>query len=1276
MSAIKPTRIVWCVLSMAATSLALGAVSYNLARAAPVPPPAPGQTIRLNVADPGSSDNPDLSDDGRYVVFESASAVLTAGDTNGSTDIFIRDTTSATTQLLSLVHGSSTTQGSGSSRLPAISASGDVVAFLSDAKNLTADPYTITPGFLNIFVRVRSTLETIRINAPGGLEPDASAALVPVGISSDGAYVLFTSYATNLTPAVSITQTTTGGQPMAHLYLWGPRTAPVLRMVDVGPSDTAACFIEPPYNSGSLASTSAAVSSDGDYVAFSSLCQDLVSPPLVQGNAQVFRWQKDSGVVELVTKDVSGNPISAFDGASTGSLSANGCFISFASVSNDLVVSDNNGKQDTFLWDCLSATPNKIERVSLANGGVIELNGDSTPGYVSSGGRYVSFASTASNAVLGDSNNSCDNDNDGVYNENCPDVFVRDRTTSATVRVSVATDGWQLSLGVGFNFEMTPDTRYFAVVSDSPDLGTNNDVVFLRDDIANTTALASVPYEDPEADEDSYHATLSNAGRYVAFASDADNLAYGAYTQTQVFVRDLTLGSYRVMSVNGFTRANGFSGNPSLSGDALCWVAFESDASNLIISGTYGVADTNGVRDILIKSCEGAGPYRVSVERQSPTQYIQAVAANRNPVFSRNAEAVVFESDDTQLVGSPVITNPSAPQLYLADVNRLFTSGSILIRVSGATDYSNGSNVHPVISADGECVAWASNATNNLLSNNPPNSDTHRIYYSLLDLPTHTVITATRLSPISSHADYPALSADCRYVAWVEQETLTATYQLKFYDGVSGVFETLDTDVTTSHAPAISDNGRFVTYCSQDSGTGTDVVYSYDRALRQRWLASRTASGAVPNGGFSCVLDRGGSATDSGRFLVYSSEATDLVADDANGFFDIFGSTISATEVSTITFATPSFTVTKGAGIAPIVVARAGPTNLPAQVDFTYVNVTDADYLVDYTVYTPSPLQFAVGEVSKTITVGIGSDYNPSSPPTIIVHFSLAAVQTATIGSPYAIDLTILNPAPEPITGLSASNSSPTPVGSPTYFTATVASGNYISYTWAFGDGTFGVGEVVSHTYASLGDYVAVVTATNPVSNDSANTPVNVYEEAITGLIAHSDSPTLINTPTTLSATVTAGTNVVYAWQFGDGNIALGQIVTHTYPAVELYTATVQATNSLGNVTASTVISITAVPLTQTITFDPLPNKIVVDPPFVITATASSGLPVSFSAAGLCSVAGNVVTLLDVGSCSITASQPGTVTWNPAPDVTRTFQILDEVFNVYLPFLRKGVESP
>ncbi len=77
----------------------------------------------------------------------------------------------------------------------------------------------------------------------------------------------------------------------------------------------------------------------------------------------------------------------------------------------------------------------------------------------------------------------------------------------------------------------------------------------------------------------------------------------------------------------------------------------------------------------------------------------------------------------------------------------------------------------------------------------------------------------------------------------------------------------------------------------------------------------------------------------------------------------------------------------------------------------------------------------------------------------------------------------------------------------------------------------------------------------------------------------------------------------------------------------------------------------------QTITFGGPTAKTYGDPDFTVTATASSGLPVSFSAGGNCTVAGSLVHITGAGSCTITASQAGDATYNPAPDVVRTFPI-------------------
>jgi hypothetical protein len=83
----------------------------------------------------------------------------------------------------------------------------------------------------------------------------------------------------------------------------------------------------------------------------------------------------------------------------------------------------------------------------------------------------------------------------------------------------------------------------------------------------------------------------------------------------------------------------------------------------------------------------------------------------------------------------------------------------------------------------------------------------------------------------------------------------------------------------------------------------------------------------------------------------------------------------------------------------------------------------------------------------------------------------------------------------------------------------------------------------------------------------------------------------------------------------------------------------------------------------QTITFGALPNRSPDDPDFDVSATSDSGLPVSFSAAGLCTVAGTTVHITGPGSCTITASQAGDLVFKPATPVSQTFAIGPGVTN-------------
>ena len=100
-----------------------------------------------------------------------------------------------------------------------------------------------------------------------------------------------------------------------------------------------------------------------------------------------------------------------------------------------------------------------------------------------------------------------------------------------------------------------------------------------------------------------------------------------------------------------------------------------------------------------------------------------------------------------------------------------------------------------------------------------------------------------------------------------------------------------------------------------------------------------------------------------------------------------------------------------------------------------------------------------------------------------------------------------------------------------------------------------------------------------------------------------------------------------------------------------------QAGNANYNDAPQVVENVTAQKPSQSITFGPLADKTYGDPDFTVSATASSGLSVSFTACGNCTVSGNTVHLTGPGSCTITAHQAGDSNYNAATDVPQTFQI-------------------
>ena len=176
-------------------------------------------------------------------------------------------------------------------------------------------------------------------------------------------------------------------------------------------------------------------------------------------------------------------------------------------------------------------------------------------------------------------------------------------------------------------------------------------------------------------------------------------------------------------------------------------------------------------------------------------------------------------------------------------------------------------------------------------------------------------------------------------------------------------------------------------------------------------------------------------------------------------------------------------------------------------------------------------------------------------------NYTIVLTATNSVGSQVVTDT--VQVIDDPIEGLGISHSGPTTLGGATALTASVAAGTGVSYLWSLGDGSTSTSQTLVHTYTAVGDYTVVLTATNSWGSLVMYAAVSVRDVPISGLSVSHDGPTALGIPTTLTATVTTGTNVVYNWDLGDGHLAAGARVTHTYVTAGTYDVTVTAVNGM-----------------------------------------------------------------------------------------------------------------
>lgn len=297
---------------------------------------------------------------------------------------------------------------------------------------------------------------------------------------------------------------------------------------------------------------------------------------------------------ELISVNLSGDAVHGLIPA----ISGDSRYVAFLSGSDDIVPGDTNGLGDYFVYDRQKEEATRVnvssdgEQKDFSGGG----HADQPPA-VSTEGRFVAFEDDATNLVPDDTNGTID-------------IYVHDVGLGVTERVNVSSDGGEAD-GLSRSSDISGDGRYVVFWSNASNLVSSDtngrSDVFVNDRETGATERVSISSEGSEAEGNSAEPAISGNGRYVAFRSDAANLVADDTNETaDVFVRDRETGTTERVSV-GFdgSEASGDSGPPGISTDGR-FVAFASTASNLVADAEEGPVAVY-VRDRMTGETERVG---------------------------------------------------------------------------------------------------------------------------------------------------------------------------------------------------------------------------------------------------------------------------------------------------------------------------------------------------------------------------------------------------------------------------------------------------------------------------------------------------------------------------------------------------------------------------------------------------------------------------------------------------------------------------------------------
>ncbi len=413
-----------------------------------------------------------------------------------------------------------------------------------------------------------SPQRTVRIRVAAAGQPNGASANPQ--ISGSGRFVAFETQATNLGPSDA-------NGHLRDVYLYDDKTA-AIHLLSAAPGGGGA---DGP-------SSDPSISADGGVVAFYSLAGNLVprANGVVPGSAphgDVFAWSAGGGLEQV---SVSSTQVPADGDSAEPDVSGDGQRVVFSSTATNLTSGHPTRQRDVYVRDRASGQTTLVSARPDGQPG----DGNSSAPAISPDGRYVSFASTATDLVPD-------------VTPHGTNVYLRDLMTGTTQLVSVAGDGSPQSGGPAPATPPISDTssggRYVVFESAATDLvphDTNRRTdIFVRDTVAQRTLRASLATTDQQPDGASSAPSISADGRYVTFLSRAANLTPDQPAGSDVFVRDLVRHTTIQAEVSSRAHPRGREratiAQRASSSDDGSTAVFVSSAQNLVAGKTSHLAD-------------------------------------------------------------------------------------------------------------------------------------------------------------------------------------------------------------------------------------------------------------------------------------------------------------------------------------------------------------------------------------------------------------------------------------------------------------------------------------------------------------------------------------------------------------------------------------------------------------------------------------------------------------------------------------------------------------